>query len=55
VEEYSNNFGLGDGEVDFDNSNDIGRGVAYLIENAKNFAAPPPSSRVILKGGQRLL
>jgi hypothetical protein len=49
---YSDNFGLGDGEVDFDNFDDIRRGVAYLIETVKNFAAPPPSSQVIPKGGE---
>ena len=52
---YSDNFGLGDGKVDFDNFDGIRRGVAYFIETVKNFAAPPQSSRVILKSGQRLL
>jgi hypothetical protein len=49
---YSDNFGLGDGKVDFDNCDGIRRRVAYLIETVKNFAAPPQSSRVIRKGGE---
>jgi len=55
---YSDNFELGDGEVDFDGFNGVGCGQVYLVETVKNSSAPPKTTSVIEKSGeilQRLL
>jgi hypothetical protein len=49
---YSNNSGVGDSRVNFDNFNGIRQRIAYLIKIRKNSTAPPYSSRVMLKGGE---